>query len=103
MQLYLDASRDSCLIPIIFIYVTVNCFCKSCMPNMGHIIWLFDNKSEQFCMLPSMIQNISFNTFPSDGGWRKQNSFQNFIAGGCGGVSATLVGHPFDTIKVMTQ
>ena len=54
-------------------------------------------------MLPSMIQNISFNTFPSDGGWRKQNSFQNFIAGGCGGVSATLVGHPFDTIKVMTQ
>ena len=36
MQLYLDASRDSCLIPIIFIYVTINCFCKSCMPN---IIW----------------------------------------------------------------
>ena len=77
--------------------------CLHAKYNMGHIIWLFDNKSEQFCMLPSMIQNISFNTFPSDGGWRRQNSFQNFIAGGCGGVSATLVGHPFDTIKVMTQ
>ena len=24
MQLYLDDSRDSCLIPIIFIYVTIN-------------------------------------------------------------------------------
>ena len=77
--------------------------CLHAKYNMGHIIWLFDNKSEQFCMLPSMIQNISFNTFLSDGGWRRQNSFQNFIAGGCGGVSATLVGHPFDTIKVMTQ
>ena len=26
--------------------------------------------------------------------------FQNFVAGGCGGITATLVGHPFDTIKV---
>jgi len=28
---------------------------------------------------------------------------KNFLAGGCGGVTATLVGHPFDTIKVRLQ
>jgi len=28
---------------------------------------------------------------------------KNFIAGGCGGITATLVGHPFDTIKVRLQ
>jgi len=28
---------------------------------------------------------------------------KSFLAGGCGGVSATVVGHPFDTIKVRLQ
>lgn len=33
----------------------------------------------------------------------KVSETKNFLAGGCGGISATLVGHPFDTIKVRLQ
>jgi len=33
----------------------------------------------------------------------KTSEIKNFVAGGCGGITATLVGHPFDTIKVRLQ
>ena len=31
---------------------------------------------------------------------QRVSEIKNFIAGGFGGVTTTLVGHPFDTIKV---
>ncbi len=34
-------------------------------------------------------------------GWRK--AVNDIIAGTCGGISVTLVGHPFDTLKVRLQ
>ena len=37
----------------------------------------------------------------SGGGWFKV--VKDVVAGTCGGVSVTLVGHPFDTLKVRLQ
>ena len=37
----------------------------------------------------------------ASGGWLKVA--KDVIAGTCGGVSVTLVGHPFDTLKVRLQ
>ena len=31
---------------------------------------------------------------------REPTAFQNFIAGGVGGIVVVLIGHPFDTVKV---
>ena len=33
---------------------------------------------------------------------REPTAFQNFIAGGVGGIVVVLIGHPFDTVKVRT-
>lgn len=34
---------------------------------------------------------------------QRVSEVKNFLAGGCGGITTTLVGHPFDTIKVRLQ
>ena len=31
---------------------------------------------------------------------REPTAFQNFIAGGVGGIAVVVIGHPFDTVKV---
>ena len=31
---------------------------------------------------------------------REPTAFQNFVAGGVGGIVVVLIGHPFDTVKV---
>lgn len=40
-------------------------------------------------------------TPPAGGGWLKVA--KDVAAGTCGGISVTLVGHPFDTLKVRLQ
>ena len=35
--------------------------------------------------------------------YKEPSSFQNFIAGGVGGIAVVIIGHPFDTIKVSSQ